>query len=86
MLLGTAFSSHRLLIVEKFYFGLSPYSWQEGDLEISVTEIVREAVPMSVHGRPPFAKRSVHDGLMDRLHPYIRTFAAAHAAVPDGNG
>ena len=35
---------------------------------------------------PPFAKRSAHDGLRDRLHPYIRTFGAAHAAVPDGIG
>ena len=29
---------------------------------------------MAVHGRPRFAKLSVHDGWKGRLHPYIRTF------------
>jgi hypothetical protein len=33
---------------------------------------------------PGFAKLSVHDGWKGRLHPYIRTFVAAQAAVPDG--
>mgnify|MGYP000865867770 FL=1 len=32
---------------------------------------------MSVHGRPRFAKLSVHGDMKVRLHPYIRTFAAA---------
>jgi hypothetical protein len=47
---------------------------------------LRQLYRMSVHGRPRFAKQSVHDGLKDRLHPYIRTFDAAYAAVPDGIG
>jgi len=33
--------------------------------------------PMTVHGRPRFAKLSVHGDMKVRLHPYIRTFAAA---------
>jgi hypothetical protein len=32
---------------------------------------------MTVHGRPRFAKLSVHDGWKGRLHPYIRTLVAA---------
>jgi len=32
---------------------------------------------MCVHGRPRFARLSVHDGWKERLHPYIRTFVAA---------
>jgi hypothetical protein len=32
------------------------------------------------------AKLSALDGLQDNLHPYIRPFAAARAAVPDGIG
>jgi len=35
---------------------------------------------------PNLARLSVFDGLQARLHPYIRTFAAARAAVPDGIG
>jgi hypothetical protein len=34
LLLGTTFFSQTLLILEEFNFGLSPYSWQEGDLAI----------------------------------------------------
>ena len=32
---------------------------------------------VTVHGRPRFAKLSVHDGWKGRLHPYIRTLVAA---------
>jgi hypothetical protein len=35
---------------------------------------------------PNLARLSALDGLQDNLHPYIRTFAAARAAVPDGIG
>jgi hypothetical protein len=35
---------------------------------------------------PILAGLSVPDGLQERLHPYIRTFAAACAAVPAGIG
>jgi hypothetical protein len=35
---------------------------------------------------PNLARLSAFDGLQDNLHPYIRTFAAARAAVPDGIG
>jgi hypothetical protein len=41
---------------------------------------------MSVHGRPRLPSDLFMMVLMDRLHPYIRTFGAAHAAVPDGIG
>jgi hypothetical protein len=40
---------------------------------------------MSVHGRPRLPS-DLFMMVMDRLHPYIRTFGAALTAVPDGIG
>ena len=40
---------------------------------------------MAVHGRPHFAKHSVHEGLQDQIAPVHSDFAAAWVAVPDGN-